>query len=176
VAVTLVIVATIVAVTVALRSPAIARSGTGTGTGKSPSSCILTVTKVARLGQVTICVDYGYSDHGKIVRVGSVEASFRSRPGFALPWFTFALLSSSGKIDDRFSSAMRQGNAVRSSSSGRLKPRGHFTANEILTVSLHAMNATTDTSYLVIGVALELSRPSFACPAAGSTYDGIPVC
>lgn len=158
VAVAVVALAAAVVATGALRSSA---------TEKNTQKCTMTATKTAPGGVMTICVHYQYTHNGKTVKISSVKASYKSRSGYALPSFSFALRNSSAKLDDRFASRKGEGNAIRAYHTAALKPKGHFTANEDLSVELHALN-TENAFYVVTEMVLQLSLPSFACPTPSS--------
>jgi inner membrane protein involved in colicin E2 resistance len=115
---------------------------------------------------MTICVRYAYGP-SDIVHVQGVEASYRSRHGYTLPYFSFIFLPAERNITDaHFASRKRQSYHVRNYSSGFLAPRKmtgmHFHANERLVIVLRAFNYRSGTEDLNVSmIHVDLTRPGF---------------
>jgi hypothetical protein len=145
----------------------------------SPSgSCTLSGTTRAPGGTLTVCAQYGVTGSG-LVHVRSVQASYRSPRGYALPYFTVTLANAvTGLSDDRLSGPTEDGNAVRSYSSDFTAFRGPFRAPETMVVTLIVSTYGPSGPFKlpVASVAMVLSRHAFPCPNPAIDDNSIKTC
>src|SRR5712691_8336445 len=103
---------------------ATANSTTGRSKSANPENhCTLTATTADPAGRMTICVRYAYG-RNDIVDVRGMEATYRSKHGYTLPYFSFVFRAAVGNIADaHFASRMQQSYNVRKYGSGFLAPK-----------------------------------------------------